>query len=174
MSRFYILLILYFPHSHSFQIGFLSTSRSSIPEPGPGVRYRVQSSGEWTPMSTSDLGSMWGGTQVWVRAQGEAIAKSIWYHSRWSGDSILSINWTGMSNAEREENRLWCEEYARLREEVKMQWRSERANRMEPKVLTRSLECRGGCGEKNSKLVCSRCKETCACLMFYDDGKRSF
>jgi hypothetical protein len=113
------------------------------------------------------MGSIWGGTLVWVRAQGEAIAKSIWYHSRWDGDSVVSVNWAGMTDAEREENRVWCEEFARKNEE-EMENESDAEGSEGSEDWSKNLECRGGCGEVNSKLVCSRCKETRTRFMFYN------
>ncbi|KAK0188993.1 hypothetical protein F5146DRAFT_1225664 [Armillaria mellea] len=50
-------------------------------EANHGVRYLIEDPippyriGAWKPIGTSDLGSSWGGSEVWVRAQGEAVAK---------------------------------------------------------------------------------------------------
>jgi len=64
------------------EIGFLD-SYTAAPQPGPGVRYKIEASGEWAPVATSDAGSNWCGSDVWVRAQGEGIAKAFWYYERW-------------------------------------------------------------------------------------------
>ncbi|KAF9468691.1 hypothetical protein BDZ94DRAFT_1246025 [Collybia nuda] len=40
------------------EIGFISTCRGEG-VPGPGIRYHVQSSGQWELVSTSDLGDWW-------------------------------------------------------------------------------------------------------------------
>jgi hypothetical protein len=65
-------------------------------------------------MTTSDLGSYWGGSEVWVRGQGEAFAKGVWYHSRWSQASMISIDWAGITDGEKEENRVWCEDFIEI------------------------------------------------------------
>jgi hypothetical protein len=116
------------------------------------------------------LGPNWGGTDVWVRGQGEAVAKGIWYQSRWDQASAISIDWAGMTEDEKEENRIWCDDFI------------EMSNRPQPKsdeplmdpndtakmeeylqkaLDDKRMECRGGCGVKNATKFCSRCKEIC-------------
>jgi len=54
----------------------------------PGVRYRIVPEpagspyriGKWIAVSTSDHGSDWGGSDLFVREVGTVIAKGIWFH----------------------------------------------------------------------------------------------
>jgi hypothetical protein len=103
-----------------------------------------------------------------VRGQGRGFAQAVWYHKRWL-DVILVLDWTGIADAEKE-SLVRCGGFGK---------RSERGGGEEDldrgdaggdglKTDVRELserdsrwnECRAGCGEKNSRLVCSRCKET--------------
>lgn len=116
------------------------------------------------------MGQSWGGTDALVRSQGESFAKSIWYHKRWAGGEVISINWSGMTTAEEVDNQTWCENFkaiseARVAEAREVQrlnpnWMEEEEEKMEEKLKQKKNECRGGCGEKNAKLLCSRCKTT--------------
>jgi hypothetical protein len=111
------------------------------------------------------MGSPWGGTDVWVRGQGESFAKAIWYFQRWMRGSVLSIKWTGMTEAEKEEAQVWCaqfEEKSRLMslESKQLQSNEEYRQAVEPDFGRKWMECRAGCGEKNSTLACSKCKLT--------------
>jgi len=150
------------------EIGFLS-SYSTVPQPGPGVRYHIQPSGEWTPIATSDLGSQWGGMDVWVRGQGEAIAKGIWYHTRWGNASMISIHWAGITADEKEENRIWCEDF--IGESISRRQKSQESSVdrsgsdtfLQKPSNKKGRECRGGCGTTDAMNVCGRCKETHYC-----------
>jgi len=120
----------------------------------------VQTSGEWTPISTSDLGNGWGGTPLWVRAEGETLAKSIWFHTLWERYSVVSIDWTGITDAEKENRPRW-EEQTNEAEGQETGDNSDEGRTSSQKVYNAKWkECRGGCGERNAKLVCGRCKET--------------
>jgi hypothetical protein len=129
----------------------------------------IQPSGEWAPVATSDLGSHWGGTDVWIRGQGEAFAKALWYHRRSEAASVISIDWAEMTTDEKEENRVWCEAFIKdntkhqTKDESTVDWSSiTKADEYLQKALDeRRRECRGGCGVKAATKVCSRCKEIC-------------
>jgi hypothetical protein len=124
------------------------------------------------PVATSDLGSRWGGTDVWVRGQGEACAKALWYHSRSESASMISIDWADMTADEKEENRVWCEAFIENSREAQTKDDSTvdssditKAGESIQKELNRiRRECRGGCGVKHATNVCSRCKEICKSL----------
>jgi hypothetical protein len=115
------------------------------------------------------LGSEWGGTDVWVRGQGEAFAKGVWYHSRWENASMISIDWAGITVDEKEENRVWCEDFIEKSNRPRQKSDEPPVDWDDPKVeehLQNALdkqrrECRGGCGVKDATKVCSRCKEIC-------------
>jgi len=66
---------------------------------------------------------------------------------------VTLVDWTGITDAEKDENRAWCEEF-----EKRAGLKDEASN--DPKGR-KPKECKGGCGEMNSKLMCSKCKETC-------------
>jgi hypothetical protein len=86
---------------------------------------------------------MWGGREVWVRGQGEGLAKHIWYMNRWSGSSVVSIDWTGITEAEKEGNRTWCEIFKKEGELEDL----KPSHRVDPWKV-----CRAGCGEENSTM----------------------
>ena len=117
-------------------------------------------------MTTSDLGSHWGGTDVWVRGQGEACAKAFWYQHRSESASMISIDWAGMTADEKEENRVWCEAFIensrKPRDSTEDSSDITKAEEHMQKALDKiRKECRGGCGVKDATNVCSRCKEFC-------------
>jgi len=115
------------------------------------------------------MGSGWGGTDVWVRGQGEAIAKGIWYQHRWKEASTISIDWAGMTADEKEDNRVWCAAFIEksskpVKEEESRMDLSDitKAEMQMQKLLDKKrAECRGGCGVKDATKVCSQCKEVC-------------
>lgn len=70
-----------------------------------GVRFRIVEEpegsplrfGKWLPLSTSDLGADWGGTDSWVHAQAASIAKAIILHKYWRNK--LSASFSGMPSS---------------------------------------------------------------------------
>ena len=139
------------------------------PEP-EGSPYRIR---KWIPLSTSDLGWECGGSDVWVRAQGAAIAKGIWFHEHFNQD--IEVSWSGMTEDEKEDLVAWLKERAgRLAERRKI-WKEEyeareakygdtydiveRKMRMQASYKLR-MSCRADCGEQNPKFNCSKCKTT--------------
>jgi hypothetical protein len=107
---------------------------------------------------------------MWVRGQGEAIAKAFWYHRRETTASMISINWTGMTADEKEENRIWCEDFIEKTNKLKEKREEPSTDRNDLAQMEKPLgkaiekqrkECRGGCGVNDAKKFCSRCKEVC-------------
>ncbi|KAK0501356.1 hypothetical protein EDD18DRAFT_1278824 [Armillaria luteobubalina] len=86
------------------EIGFMNENGE---EANQGVRYLIEDSvppykiGAWKPVSTSDMGSPWGGSEFWVRGHGEAVAKGLWYNEHWNGDSISVLRWSGMTEEQK-------------------------------------------------------------------------
>jgi len=82
-----------------------------------GSPYRV---GQWLPLSTPDMGSEWGGTEGWVRAQGAAIARGIWFHKHFNRD--VEVTWSGITEDEKQDLDTWLKERAeRLAEQRKIE-----------------------------------------------------
>jgi hypothetical protein len=116
---------------------------------------------------------MWGGSDVWVRGQGEAIGKAVWYHSRWSSASKITIEWDGMTADEKEENRVWCDAFIEESNKPSEKGKDtdvegsdtmdmqDHITKMEEQLDAERRKCRGGCGAENVNNVCSRCKEVC-------------
>ncbi len=153
-----------------------------------GVRYRISPEpagslyhvGKWIPLSTSDLGSLWGGSDIWVRGQGAAIAKAIWFQQYFDFD--IKVSWSGMTEAEKEDLALWLKERSeqlaecsRIRteeyEERKAKY-GEGHHRIETRMGMQAyyrsrLACRADCGEQNPKLSCSKCKIARKSLLFF-------
>ena len=161
------------------QIGFINSDGERAQH---GVRYLILPAslpyryGPWRPVSTSDLGSAWGGSQIWVRGQGAAVAKAIWFHKHF--DKELEVSWSGMSDSEKEDLAAWLEERAeRLRQEkIKSENEYEARKALhgdnhhmveEQMAMDRyyksQLACRAGCGEENPRLTCSKCKTARYC-----------
>lgn len=143
------------------------------------MRYRIEHDpeipstiGKWTPLSTSDLGSQWGGVDHWVRAQGAAVAKGIWFQNHWDFPDI-EVTWSGMSDEDKADLTAWLSERAaRLtdkdKEETK-EYEERKAKdgdehlKIEEDMGMRAyyeaqMACRADCGEKHPKLRCSKCK----------------
>ncbi|KAF7966530.1 hypothetical protein HWV62_38050 [Athelia sp. TMB] len=151
------------------ELGFYSSD--GLRTPAHGVRYVIDESGQWEPISTSDLGRGWGGSDVWVRAQGEAFAQHIWYMDRWSdGEPVTLIEWAGMTEEEKSEARAWSKEREQRSEEAKKLAQEKRDNEQDedPQERERKYrehqemkikECRAGCGVKDASYRCSKCKE---------------
>jgi len=161
------------------EIGFISSDGEWAHH---GVRYLILPTtppyrvGAWSPVSTSDLGSAWGGSQIWVRGQGAAVAKAIWFHQHFNNE--LEVSWSGISDSEKEELGSWLEERAeRLRQEKSIQeieYKKREALHGDKHFLVEQkmgmdlyrkslLACRAGCGEENPKLTCSKCKKARYC-----------
>jgi MYND finger len=161
------------------QIGFISSDGEWAHH---GVRYLILPAsppyriGAWKPLYTSDLGSAWGGSQIWVRGQGAAVAKGIWFHRHF--DKELEVSWSGMSDPEKEDLAAWLEKRAeRLRkkndieekeyEELKALHGNKHYMVEEKLGMDRYykslLACRAGCGEENPRLTCSKCKTVRYC-----------
>ena len=84
---------------------------------------------------------------------------------------MVSIDWDGITADEKEENRVWCEDFiekslSRLREgkesvEHDSQTDFTKMEKNLPKKLDeRDRECRGGCGVMDATRFCGACKET--------------
>ena len=120
----------------------------------------------WNPVSTSDLGSHWGGTEYWVRGQGAAVAKAVWFHEHFNCPDV-EVSWSGMTNSEKQELAAWLGGRAeRLRQEKFEERKAfhgdgirtvEKDMGMHNYYKSR-LACRADCGEKNPKFGCSKCK----------------
>ena len=146
----------------------------------PGIRYRISPEppssqyrvGKWVPLSTSDLGSPWGGSDYWVRGQGEAFGKALWYHRFWNKPDV-EVRWSGMTEEDKAALDEWLKERSATLEEgsrISRQEYEERKARyrgreylaeerfgMENYYKSR-LACRADCGEQNPQLTCSKCK----------------
>ena len=166
---------MFMPNSR-LQIGFINSDGDWAQH---GVRYRIEPEpagspyrvGKWIPLSTSDLGSYWGGSDVWVRGQGAAIAKAIWFQKYFDLD--IEVSWSGITDAEKEDLAVWLKERAeqlaeRRRigtqeyEERKAKYGKEHY-RIESKMGMQAhyrsrLACRADCGEQDPTLYCSKCK----------------
>ena len=144
-----------------------------------GVRYRISPLpegppyliGKWIPLSTSDMGSGWGGSDEWVRAQGAAIAKGIWFHKHFDRD--IEVTWSGMTEDEKEDLAAWlkarAERLAEQRKIGKEEYDARKAkygdthDLVEMKMGMQAyyklrMSCRADCGEPNPKSSCSKCK----------------
>ena len=161
------------------QIGFISSDGEWAHH---GVRYLILPAsspyriGAWSPVSTSDLGSPWGGSQMWIRGQGASVAKAIWFHEHFN--EPLEVSWSGMSDLDKEDLAAWLEERAeQLRQKKtirKNEYEERKAlygnshNMVEEKMAMdryykSQLACRAGCGEENPKLTCSKCRKARYC-----------
>lgn len=113
---------------------------------------------------------MWSNSAPWLSARDEGFAKGVWFHQAWTAHSITSIDWSGITAAEQDANKKWCDNFARaaeVREEdykeknrLNPGWEKQEMMRVPQMLAEKRKVCRGGCGEKDSKLVCSRCKIT--------------
>ncbi|PPQ79279.1 hypothetical protein CVT25_002718, partial [Psilocybe cyanescens] len=146
----------------------------------PGIRYFIEDPpsdssyqvAKWIPVSTSEFGEAWRGPEHWIRAQGGALAKAIWYHHYYNYPDV-EVSWSGMSPAEKDDLAAWLKERSEIlkmksdKEDKEYQDRKnefgdkfhleEERLGMEAYYKTRRA-CRAQCGEGNPKLVCSKCK----------------
>lgn len=110
-------------------------------------------------MATFDFRRGWRRTDAGVRVQGKAFANHIWYFTRWSAShEVATIDWTGMTDDDKNEARSWSEERKKHTEAEGDTEDEEDEQRM--KNIYR--ECRGGCGAQNTELRCSKCRRVCA------------
>jgi len=100
------------------------------PEPS-GSPYRI---GRWIPLSTSDLGSGWGGSEMWVRGQGAAVAKTIWFHDHF--DWNIEVSWSGMTEGKKQDLDMWLKERAE-RHAARRKIEGEEYDAREAKHITR-------------------------------------
>ena len=143
------------------------------------MRYRIEHDpeipstvGKWTPLSTSDLGSQWGGVDHWIRAQGAAVAKGIWWQKHWDFPDI-EVTWSGMTDADKADLTAWLSERAaRLavkEKEEKKEYEDRKAEDGDEHFMIEvdmgmkayyenQLACRADCGERHPRLRCSKCK----------------
>ncbi|KAK0238941.1 hypothetical protein EDD85DRAFT_828515 [Armillaria nabsnona] len=162
------------------EIGFMDEYGE---EANHGVRYLIEDPilpykiGAWKPVSTSDLGSSWGSSEIWIRAQGEAVAKGIWYNRHWNGHSISVLRWSGMTEEQKESLDRWRSDFAEKSAERKKKQKAEDDKKLEAFAGTempdvecgmqrywkRQLRCRADCGVEKGKFNCSRCKRTRYC-----------
>jgi hypothetical protein len=124
--------------------------------------------GKWNPVSTSDLGSPWGGSGIWVRGQGTAIAKAIWFHRHFDRPDV-EVSWSGMTDLEKEELTAWLKDRAeRLKQQHNIELNEYEARKAlhgdnDAKVGMRNhyksrLACRADCGKQDVGFACSKCK----------------
>jgi hypothetical protein len=172
-----------YPHSDNcLQIGFINPKGEWAQ---PGVRYRILPEpvgssyrvGKWIPLATSDLGSGWGGSDMWVRGQGAAVAKAVWFQKYYDLPKI-EVSWSGITEPDEEDLSVWLKERAdRLaeRERIEAEEYEMRNLKFTPKDDGKMgmLEhyrsrraCRADCGEQNPKLCCSMCKNTRTSFVF--------
>lgn len=166
---------------YNVEIGFINSNGEWAQH---GVRYLIEHEdgspyrvGKWTPLSTSDLNSDWGGSDIWVRAQGAAVAKAIWFHKHFDRERI-EVSWSGITVAGKAELEAWMQERAaRLAEKRKIRTQEyearkaqygEEHHRIEAEMGMRNhyksrLVCRADCGEQEPKLKCSKCKVAYYC-----------
>jgi hypothetical protein len=166
------------------QIGFINSNDERAqhgvrylisPEP-EGSPYRI---GRWIPLSTSDLGSGWGGSEVWVRGQGAAVTKAIWFHRHF--DRNIEVSWSGMTAGEKQDLDVWLKERAeqhatrrkiqREEYEARKAKYGEKHNRVEQKrgmqaYYKSRMACRAECGEQHPTFSCSKCKIARESLVF--------
>lgn len=148
------------------QIGFVGKDgrlaqhgvRYFISPPPASSPYRISM---WIPESTSDLDSGWGGSEMWVRGQGMAVTKAIWYQKYFYYPDI-EISRSGMTDPEKDDIRVWLDERAeRLRQQrniAKIKYEKHGEGNMTIYEPSTRKACRADCGEENPKLVCSKCK----------------
>lgn len=158
------------------QIGFINSDGEWAQH---GVRYLISPEpegspyrfGKWIPLSTSDLSSEWGGSDIWVRGQGAAVAKAIWFHNHFNRD--IEVSWSGMTEDEKQDLDVWLKERAERRSERRKINTEEyearaakygaRHHQVEGKMGMQAhyksrMACRTDCGEKDPKFTCSKCK----------------
>uniref|UniRef100_A0A0W0FXQ0 Uncharacterized protein n=1 Tax=Moniliophthora roreri TaxID=221103 RepID=A0A0W0FXQ0_MONRR len=156
------------------EIGFIDTTTGELAH--HGVRYIIQRDpaqrvGKWVPHSTSDLGSPWGGTQIWVRGQGAAVTKSIWYNKLYEAETI-DISWSGMTASDKDKLASFMEgrriRLAETRARASAMYEERKAqiddqfdgDQIKQAYHRHQMSCRADCGEMNPKLQCSKCKFT--------------
>ncbi|KAF9490419.1 hypothetical protein BDN71DRAFT_1454278 [Pleurotus eryngii] len=136
--------------------------RFLIVEEAEGSPYRF---GKWIPLSTSDLGSAWGGIDEWIRAQAASIAKSIVYHRH--ERHTISVSFSDMPPSFEDDLKKWNEEHKKKWDEIirveREEDREARATLGDHEVFKRwlqhyQLRCRGGCGVEEATLRCSKCQ----------------
>ena len=55
------------------------------------------------------MGSRWGGTEFFIRAQGAAVTKAIlWWHGLC--DQGIEVTWSGMTDDEKRDIAIWLKE----------------------------------------------------------------
>ncbi|EEB90229.1 hypothetical protein MPER_11588, partial [Moniliophthora perniciosa FA553] len=162
-------------HGTLIEIGFVCTATGRLAD--HGVRYAIQSDpvqrvGKWIPLSTSDVGSSWDGPEDWIRAQGAAVTKGIWFNQHWDQE-IIDISWSGMSTSDKESLAAFMQErrvklaQKRAQQEAKEREEIALIGDSHPNLDTElsnlryhksRMECRAKCGEENPELQCSKCK----------------
>ncbi len=116
---------------------------------------------------------------MWVRGQGAAVAKAVWFHKFYNLPKI-EVSWSGMTEAEKEDLAMWLKERAQWvadRKRIDAEEYEKRNAKFAPKneakmgMLERyrsRMACRADCGEQNPNLCCSKCKITRKpCLLFF-------
>lgn len=108
---------------------------------------------------------------MWVRGQGAAVAKAVWFHELYDRD--IEVTWSDMTEDEEQDLDVWLKERAeRLAEQRKVgeekcaarkakygdnYYRVEEKMGMQAYYKSR-MACRADCGEQNPKFSCSKCK----------------
>jgi hypothetical protein len=119
-----------------------------------------------------------GGTHLWVRGQGAAVAKAVWWHKYYNLPKI-EISWSGMTQAEKADIAIWLKERAeRLAERKKIE--KEEYDKRNGKFTPRDggkmgmleyyrslMACRADCGQQNPELCCSKCKSARKSYLFF-------
>ncbi|KIM35508.1 hypothetical protein M413DRAFT_14514 [Hebeloma cylindrosporum] len=145
------------------QIGFID-DRGKWAQ--PGVRYRISPEpkespfriGKWVPLSTSIMGSGWGGTDMWIREQGAAVAKAI-CDLEWN----VSKREAGSRRMVEETSRETCSAEEVEKEEYSVRKAKYGANhfRVEEKMAMQAyhkwrMACRAGCACQSEDLMSNR------------------
>jgi hypothetical protein len=113
---------------------------------------------------------------MWVRGQGTAVAKAIWFHQHFNNP--LEVSWSGMSDSEKVDLAAWLEERAEQLRQKKNIAKNEYEERKAlhgdeyfkveekmamDKYYKSQLACRADCGEENPSFTCSKCKTARYC-----------
>jgi len=76
---------------------------------------------------------------------------------------MISIHWAGITPEDEAENQVWCEDFIAM---SKRRLQQDGDSSVDGDAKDKNArECRGGCGAKDVKNMCSRCKETCKPLL---------
>lgn len=115
---------------------------------------------------------------MWVRGQGAAVAKAVWFHKYYDLPKI-EVSWSGITEAGKEDLAMWLKERAAQlaeRKRIEAEEYDMRNAKFSPKNDDKMgmlehyrsrMACRADCGEQNPKLCCSMCKITRTSLSLF-------